>query len=95
VATPAAPNTSTIAALARAFDCSSAYLLPGWDGLTSLTVHRDSPAACEALRPVSDLDEEGALAPLLAAPSSPRPRGARRGAAIHPLRPLTYRELLP
>ncbi|MEV0257759.1 hypothetical protein AB0H82_26310 [Streptomyces sp. NPDC050732] len=53
--------------LGRAFECPVAYLLPGYDDLTSLTVYESQRDAREALRLIHDLDEAGAAELLQAA----------------------------
>jgi transcriptional regulator with XRE-family HTH domain len=60
------PKSSQLIGLARAFDAPAAYLLPGYNGLTSLTVYEKYKDAREALRLIHDLGEAGA-AELLAA----------------------------
>lgn len=61
-----APGLDNVPAVARAFDCPAAYLLPGWDDLTALTVFEQHPAARQALRLLDGLDD-GAADELLAA----------------------------
>jgi transcriptional regulator with XRE-family HTH domain len=59
------PSSSTIGSLAQALGCPPAFLLPGWDGLASLSIYWAQPEARRALRTISGLGEEGAA--LLAA----------------------------
>lgn len=61
------PSTAQLIGLARAFDCPVAYLLPGYNGLTSLSVYEEYPDAREALRLIHDLGEAGAAELLEAA----------------------------
>ncbi|WP_411142349.1 hypothetical protein [Streptomyces sp. x-80] len=61
------PSTSQLQGLARAFECPVAYLLPGYNGLTSLSVYEEQQDAREALRLVHDLGEAGAAELLEAA----------------------------
>ncbi|WP_274558151.1 helix-turn-helix domain-containing protein [Streptomyces spiramyceticus] len=61
------PTASQIIALARAFDCPPAYLLPGYNDLTALTVLDKHPETREALRLVHDLGSVGAAELLEAA----------------------------
>ncbi|WP_033819813.1 hypothetical protein [Kitasatospora sp. MBT63] len=67
------PPCTTIQAVAQAFEAPSAYLLPGWNDLTSLTVYQQEQRAREALRLVADLDSE-ALDELLASAREIRER---------------------
>ncbi|MGW6238412.1 hypothetical protein [Streptomyces sp. NPDC055094] len=53
------PSISQLRGLARAFDCPVAYLLPSYNGLTSLSVYEKQQDAREALRLVHDLGEAG------------------------------------
>ncbi|MER5639387.1 hypothetical protein ABT095_20820 [Kitasatospora sp. NPDC002227] len=69
------PPCTTIQAVAQAFEAPSAYLLPGWNDLASLTVYEHEERAREALRLVADLDS-GALDELLAAAREIRERHA-------------------
>ncbi|MFI9391931.1 hypothetical protein ACIG53_13720 [Streptomyces bauhiniae] len=54
------PRTSTITAVAGAFDAPAAFLLPGaaWDDLTALQVYAARPEARQLLRLLVDLDAE-------------------------------------
>ncbi|MEV4444683.1 hypothetical protein [Streptomyces mirabilis] len=61
------PSSTQLAGLARAFDSPVAYLLPGYNGLTSLSVYEKYPDAREALRLIHDLGEAGATELLEAA----------------------------
>ncbi|MFI6050422.1 hypothetical protein ACIBCO_10055 [Streptomyces violascens] len=61
------PSVNQVAGLARAFEAPIAYLLPGYNGLTSLGVYERQPAAREALRLIHDLGETGAAELLEAA----------------------------
>ncbi|WP_143053684.1 hypothetical protein [Streptomyces sp. 2112.2] len=61
------PSTSQLMGLARALECPAAYLLPGYNGLTSLSVYEEHQDAREALRLVHDLGEAGAAELLEAA----------------------------
>ncbi|MFD8509754.1 hypothetical protein ACFV27_01210 [Streptomyces antimycoticus] len=61
------PQVSQLLGLARAFECPVAYLLPGYNGLTSLSVYEEHQDAREALRLVHDLGEAGAAELLEAA----------------------------
>lgn len=70
------PQTSQLVGLARAFDSPVAYLLPGYNGLTSLIVYEGQPDAREALRLIHDLGEVGA-AELLEAAREVRQRHGR------------------
>ncbi|MEU8968997.1 hypothetical protein AB0D11_06915 [Streptomyces monashensis] len=70
------PQVSQLLGLARAFDCPVAYLLPGYNGLTSLTVYEQQQDAREALRLVHDLGQAGA-AELLEAAREIRSRHGR------------------
>ncbi|MFF3976921.1 hypothetical protein [Streptomyces sp. NPDC001828] len=54
------PSVSQLEGLARAFDAPVAYLLPEYNGLTSLGVYEKQPDAREALRLIHDLGEAGA-----------------------------------
>ncbi|GAA3304675.1 hypothetical protein GCM10020295_56430 [Streptomyces cinereospinus] len=65
--TKANPTTSQLIGLARAFDCPVAYLLPGYNGLTSLAVYEEHQDVREALRLVHDLGQAGAAELLEAA----------------------------
>ncbi|MEH0609108.1 MULTISPECIES: hypothetical protein [Streptomyces] len=67
------PSTSQLLGLARAFDCPVAYLLPGYNGLTSLSVYEEQQDAREALRLVHDLGQAG-VAELLEAAREIRAR---------------------
>jgi len=69
------PQVSQMVGLARAFECPVAYLLPGYDGLTSLTVYEEQPDAREALRLIHDLGEAGAAELLKAAREIRRQHG--------------------
>ncbi|MQY11424.1 hypothetical protein SRB5_15420 [Streptomyces sp. RB5] len=53
------PSTSQLQGLARAFDCPVAFFLPGYNGLTSLSVYEEQQDAREALRLVHDLGQAG------------------------------------
>ena len=53
------PTVAQLAGLARALDSPVAYLLPGYNGLTSLSVYEEHQDAREALRLVHDLGEDG------------------------------------
>jgi transcriptional regulator with XRE-family HTH domain len=70
------PSTSQLLGLARAFDCPVAYLLPGYNGLTSLSVYEEQQDAREALRLVHDLGQVG-VAELLEAAREIRARHGR------------------
>ncbi|MGM9465420.1 hypothetical protein [Streptomyces murinus] len=61
------PSTAQLIGLARAFECPVPYLLPGYNGLTSLTVYEGHHRAREALRLIHDLGEAGATELLEAA----------------------------
>ncbi|WP_405613453.1 hypothetical protein [Streptomyces sp. NBC_00076] len=61
------PTISQLAGLARALNSPVAYLLPGYNGLTSLAVYEKHQDAREALRLVHDLGEAGAAELLEAA----------------------------
>ncbi|MFE9770698.1 hypothetical protein ACF09H_08625 [Streptomyces sp. NPDC014983] len=61
------PSISQLRGLARAFDCPVAFLLPSYNGLTSLSVYEEQQDAREALRLVHDLGEAGAAELLEAA----------------------------
>jgi transcriptional regulator with XRE-family HTH domain len=61
------PKSSQLAGLARAFGSPVAYLLPGYNGLTSLSVYEEHQDAREALRLIHDLGEAGAAELLEAA----------------------------
>ncbi|MEU0839448.1 hypothetical protein ABZ370_08250 [Streptomyces sp. NPDC005962] len=52
------PRSSTLDALARALGAPAAFLLPGWDDLTALTVYQETPEARETLRLMKDLDPQ-------------------------------------
>ncbi|MFD7639487.1 hypothetical protein ACFV4P_02420 [Kitasatospora sp. NPDC059795] len=54
------PPSRTILALAQAFDCPPAFLLPGSDDLDSLEVYYRHEQVREALRLIADLGESGA-----------------------------------
>ncbi|GAA2136974.1 hypothetical protein GCM10009760_16910 [Kitasatospora kazusensis] len=69
------PPCTTIQAVAQAFEAPSAYLLPGWNDLTSLTVYEQEQRAREALRLVAGLGSE-ALDELVAAAHEIRERHA-------------------
>ena len=71
--TKANPPCTTIQAVAQAFEAPSAYLLPGWNDLASLTVYEQEQRAREALRLVAGLDSE-AFDELLAAAREIRDR---------------------
>ncbi|MFD5427451.1 hypothetical protein [Streptomyces sp. NPDC127084] len=58
--TKANPQLSQLLGLARAFRCPTAFLLPGYNGLTSLSVYEEHPDAREALRLIHDLGAAGA-----------------------------------
>ncbi|MER8188685.1 hypothetical protein [Kitasatospora sp. NPDC094015] len=70
------PPLRTLHGLARAFDVPAAYLLPGWDDLTSLQVYRDHEDARQALRLIAGLGPQGAAALLESA------RGIRANAGL-------------
>ncbi|MGW1064422.1 hypothetical protein ACWD4F_07910 [Streptomyces aureus] len=61
------PSASQLRGLARAFDSPVAFLLPGYNGLTSLSVYEEHQDAREALRLIHDLGEVGAAELLEAA----------------------------
>lgn len=61
------PTITQLQGLARAFDCPVPYLLPGYNGLTSLSVYERQQDAREALRLIHDLGEGGAAELLEAA----------------------------
>ncbi|MFM9499559.1 hypothetical protein ACKI1Q_38945 [Streptomyces galilaeus] len=61
------PRSSQLAGLARALSGPVAYLLPGYNGLTSLSVYEEHEDAREALRLIHDLGEAGAAELLEAA----------------------------
>ncbi|MGW4979804.1 hypothetical protein [Streptomyces mirabilis] len=61
------PTIAQLMGLARAFESPVAYLLPGYNGLTSLSVYEEYPDAREALRLIHDLGEAGAAELLEAA----------------------------
>lgn len=61
------PKTSQLVGLARAFGSPVAYLLPGYNGLTSLSVYEEHQDAREALRLIHGLGEAGAAELLEAA----------------------------
>ncbi|GGY12638.1 hypothetical protein GCM10010384_17500 [Streptomyces djakartensis] len=61
------PKTTQLVGLARAFGGPVAYLLPGYNGLTSLSVYEEHQDAREALRLIHDLGEAGAAELLEAA----------------------------
>ncbi|MEU6475290.1 hypothetical protein ABZ858_00090 [Streptomyces sp. NPDC047017] len=61
------PTTAQLTGLARAFDCPVPFLLPGYNGLTSLSVYERQEDAREALRLIHDLGEAGAAELLEAA----------------------------
>ncbi|MEU2558474.1 hypothetical protein ABZ626_03865 [Streptomyces longispororuber] len=61
------PTITQLGGLGRAFECPVAYLLPGYDDLTSLQVYEDRRDAREALRLIHDLGEAGAAELLKAA----------------------------
>lgn len=61
------PSISQLRGLARAFDCPVAFLLPGYNGLTSLSVYEEQQDVREALRLVHDLGAAGATELLEAA----------------------------
>ncbi|WP_435970176.1 hypothetical protein [Streptomyces sp. Qhu_M48] len=54
------PKLSQLLGLARAFETPVSFLLPGYNGLTSLTVYEEYPEAREALRLIHDLGPGGA-----------------------------------
>lgn len=60
-------KTSQLLGLARAFETPLPYLLPGYNGLTSLTVYEEYQDAREALRLIHDLGPSGAAELLEAA----------------------------
>ncbi|MDH6214069.1 hypothetical protein [Streptomyces pseudovenezuelae] len=61
------PTVSQLIGLARALGSPVAYLLPSYNGLTSLSVYEDYPDAREALRLIHDLGDGGAAELLEAA----------------------------
>lgn len=61
------PSTAQLIGLARALNCPPPYLLPGYDGLTSLSVYESQQHARAALRLIHDLGETGAAELLEAA----------------------------
>ncbi|WJV48863.1 hypothetical protein [Streptomyces flavofungini] len=61
------PTASQLVGLAKAFDCPIAYLLPGYNGLTSLSVYEGQQDARKALLLIHDLGEAGAAELLEAA----------------------------
>ncbi|MFI6464488.1 hypothetical protein [Streptomyces sp. NPDC050538] len=75
------PTVSQLAGLARALASPVAYLLPGYNGLTSLSVYEDCPDAREALRLIHDLGDAGA-AELLEAAREIRLRHGRSDLAV-------------
>lgn len=52
------PSLATVNAIASALGAPSAYLLPGWDDLTALTVFEETPEARTALRLMQGLEIE-------------------------------------
>ncbi|MFJ4684743.1 hypothetical protein [Streptomyces sp. NPDC088789] len=84
-------STTQLIGLARAFDCPVTYLLPGYNGLTSLTVYEAQQDAREALRLIHDLGADGA-AELLDAAREIRLRHGHRDLTVpevpEPLPPL-------
>jgi transcriptional regulator with XRE-family HTH domain len=52
------PKASTLHILARALGAPAAFLLPGWDDLTALTVYEESPEARETLRLMKGLEPQ-------------------------------------
>ncbi|MGW6395903.1 hypothetical protein ACWFR1_36605 [Streptomyces sp. NPDC055103] len=65
--TKADPRVSQLLGLARAFETPVTYLLPGYNGLTSLSVYEEHQDAREALRLIHDLGQTGAAELLEAA----------------------------
>ncbi|MFJ3229888.1 hypothetical protein [Streptomyces sp. NPDC086787] len=61
------PRVSQLQGLARTFQCPAAFLLPGYTGLTSLSVYEEHQDAREALRLIHDLGATGAAELLEAA----------------------------
>lgn len=61
------PTSAQLGGLARALNSPVAYLLPGYNGLTSLSVYEEYQDAREALRLIHDLGDTGAAELLEAA----------------------------